>query len=518
VIAEYHFKLLNGHGIEHIETVLADRYDFIVEAPFFERWAFYDTFDWRLFNKSLILQQSGDDLVLRSLSNGEVLSTNNTTPIKLVRELPDSGLKSRLQPIIKARALFKLAESQTNASIYRILNKDEKTVARVVITKLFGIPDNNAPALATYLSLLPVRGYPRHARLLAKRLGKGEQPLALFPDIYRRTLEAAGQTPASYSAKLNLQLQPDMRSDEATKIILRRLLETMLANEDGIRADIDVEFLHEFRIAVRRTRSALSQIKGVFADDVTRQFKQDFRALGKLSNELRDLDVYLLAEPTFRAMLPEAMRDDIVPLFTFLQDKREQALNDVITGLDSEAYQRLLADWETFLNAHVVDGMDPGNSAVPIITLARKRIYKKYRRIVKDGNAILAHTEDDLLHALRLECKRLRYLLEFFVSLFPAKKMARMIKQLKRLQDNLGEFTDLTVQQAYLLSIADELPIDGKGGRKALVATGYVVETLDRKQQVVKDEFVMTFTTFASPAHQKQYRQLFAKKGKGGKA
>jgi CHAD domain-containing protein len=217
-------------------------------------------------------------------------------------------------------------------------------------------------------------------------------------------------------------------------------------------------------------------------------------------------------------MLPEAMRDDVVPLLVFLRDKREQALNDVITGLDSEAYHYFLADWETFLNAHVVNGVDFGNSAVPIINLSRKRIYKKYRRIVKDGKTILEHTEDELLHALRLECKRLRYLLEFFSSLFPPKKISRLIKQLKRLQDNLGEFTDLTVQQAYLLAIANELPIDGKGGRKALVATGFLVETLARRQQIVKDEFAATFTIFASPANRKLYRQLFADKGKRGKS
>jgi CHAD domain-containing protein len=256
----------------------------------------------------------------------------------------------------------------------------------------------------------------------------------------------------------------------------------------------------------------------VFADDVTRKFKQDFRTLGKLSNELRDLDVYLQAEPTFYSMLPEAMRDEVVPLFAFLRDKREQALNDVISGLDSEAYHRLLADWETFLNAHVVDGIDSGNAAVPIINLARKRIFKKYCRIVKDGNAILEHTEDDLLHALRLECKKLRYLLEFFASLFPPKKVSRLIKQLKRLQDNLGEFSDLTVQQEYLMAIADELPINGKGGRKALVATGFLVESLARRQQVVKEEFAATFTKFTSPANQKQFRLLFAGKGKRGKS
>lgn len=517
MIAEFHFNMKNSRRTADFEAVLANKYDFEVEGPIYQRWAFYDTFDWRLFNKSLLLQQSDSDLVLRSFASGKVLAAGSPPSIKFVRDLPDGALKSRLQSIIKDRALLKLAESQAQASIYRILNKDNKTVARLIFTELFASSDNDAPALATYLTLRPVRGYPRYARRLAKFLGESEQATAFYADVYRRTLEAAGQTPASYSNKLNLHLQPDMRSDEATKIILRRQLEAMHANEPGIREDIDTEFLHDFRIAVRRTRSALSQIKGVFADDVTRQFTQDFRVLGKLSNELRDLDVYLLAEPTYRSMLPAGMQDHITPLFTYLRNKREQALIDVNAGLDSEWYHRLLADWETFLNAHVADEREIGNAAVPIINLANRRIYKRYRRIVKDGNTILRHTEDELLHALRLECKKLRYLLEFFASLFPAKKVSRLIKQLRRLQDNLGEFTDLSVQQAYLLSIADELPVDGSGGRKALVATGYVVETLVRRQQNVRDEFAATFTTFASPAHQKQYRQLFADKDKKGK-
>ena len=43
-----------------------------------------------------------------------------------------------------------------------------------------------------------------------------------------------------------------------------RSLQTLRINEDGVRKDLDSEFLHDFRVAVRRTRSALSQIKGVF--------------------------------------------------------------------------------------------------------------------------------------------------------------------------------------------------------------------------------------------------------------
>ena len=78
----------------------------------------------------------------------------------------------------------------------------------------------------------------------------------------------------------------------------------MRQNEAGIRADWDTEFLHDFRVAIRRTRSALSQIKGVLPVDAVEHFKDAFRELGRSTNRLRDLDVYLLEEETYRAMLP----------------------------------------------------------------------------------------------------------------------------------------------------------------------------------------------------------------------
>jgi CHAD domain-containing protein len=311
-----------------------------------------------------------------------------------------------------------------------------------------------------------------------------------------------------------MSLKPDKRADETMKVIHRQLLETMRANESGIRMDIDIEFLHDFRIAVRRTRSALNQVKKVFPKEMTTRFKNDFRWLGRLSNDLRDLDVYLLAESNYQDMLPEAMREDVKPLFDYLRLRRAQALQEMVDNLDSQAYATLLTGWEAFLNKPIPEVDAAANAVAPIIDLARKRIYRKYRRIIEDGTYILTHTEDELLHALRLECKRLRYLLEFFASLFPTKNVARLIKQLKRLQDNLGDFTDLSVQQAYLMRLAKELPANDAESRGALMTTGFLVATLGERQQSVKADFAQTFNTFASLANQDQYHKLFAAKGK----
>jgi CHAD domain-containing protein len=361
------------------------------------------------------------------------------------------------------------------------------------------------PHLATYLSLRPVRGYPKYSRKLAKHLRRAGQATAMTEDLYRNALEGAGRKPGSYSGKLDLHLKPKKRSDRSAKVILRYLFEIMKANEAGIKADIDTEFLHDYRIAIRRTRSALSQIRNVFPADVTEHFKQEFRTLGQLTNQQRDLDVYLLSEGEFQARLPEAMREDIV------------ALEEVIEGLSSSEYDRALNEWEEFLNEPVPKKPAAAYAALPIVNLARKRIYKRYRRVIKDGEYILTHTQDELLHALRIECKKLRYLMEFFISLFPRKKMTRLIKQLKKLQDNLGDFNDLSVQQEYLMHMAEELPLDDPRSRKALVATGYLVENLGYKQKKVKANFADTFTEFASPANQALFRRLFATKGKKGK-
>jgi CHAD domain-containing protein len=301
-----------------------------------------------------------------------------------------------------------------------------------------------------------------------------------------------------------------MRSDKATKAILRFLVQVMRINEANIEKDLDTEFLHDFRVAIRRTRSALGQIKYVFPTKTTDRFKKDFAFVGKLSNELRDLDVYLLYEDKYKGMVPPILRDDIDPLFDHLRKKRSKALQKVIRGLNAKKYAKILKDWETFLNKSQRDSVTASNSKLPVIDLARNRIYKKYRNVVKVGSQVLENTEDEMLHVLRIHCKKLRYLMEFFSSLFPHKKINILIGQLKKLQDNLGDFNDLCVQREYLLNIIEELPIAHQQSKKTLAAIGSLIGALDSEKQTVKGAFAKTFTDFASLANQGLFRELFA--------
>ncbi|MBV5350427.1 CHAD domain-containing protein, partial [bacterium] len=51
---------------------------------------------------------------------------------------------------------------------------------------------------------------------------------------------------------------------EATGRIVRAMLELIAANFAGIVNDLDTEFLHDYRICLRKIRSLLSLVKGVY--------------------------------------------------------------------------------------------------------------------------------------------------------------------------------------------------------------------------------------------------------------
>ena len=322
-------------------------------------------------------------------------------------------------------------------------------------------------------------------------------------------MNLAGCVPGDYSSKLNLGLNHETSGRKATCEILQCLHDVMRQNEAGIRADWDTEFLHDFRVAIRRTRSALTQIKDVLPEDAVEHFKDAFRQLGRSTNRLRDLDVYLLEEETYRTMLPPSLQPGLDAVFSRLKSERRRALNDMVEVLDTPEYRGLMDSWTAFLQgAQSRGGKD---AAVPAIALARKFIFKRFKQVLKRGKAIGDHTPDEALHNLRIDCKKLRYLLEFFASFFPKDKMDKLIGYMKKLQDNLGDFNDLSVQQWELMTYLNEvLPRSRRADRLLCAAAiGGLIARLHDQQQGVRRKFASAFATFSGKKNVRLYRDLF---------
>jgi CHAD domain-containing protein len=489
---------------------LAGRYSIRKERSTSRRFSLFDTFDWRLFRRSLVLVASGNKMVLRKLNGRAILhSVEVSSPPVFSSDFPDGDLKEKLAPIVTVRAMEKLAEVDTRSTTYRVLRRDGKIVARLVCEESRLADANERPAFCTSFRLRPVRGAPGSFPTVRKPWGKDGPPGGKNGNIYREALKAAGRTPGDYSTKVTIPFDARMRSDEAVKIILRFLLQVVRINEARLAEDRDTEFLHDYRVAIRRTRSALRQMKQIFPVEVARRFRKDFAFIGKLSNDLRDLDVHLQNEGIYKAMLPPAQRDDIGPLFDYLRGKRAQVFREFLPHLETRRYKKIIQDWDLFLNRPGHDLSASPNAALPIGEVARKRIYKKYRRIFKNSNVMLKDTADDTLHLLRIECKELRYLLEYFSLLFPREKIHDLIGQLKKLQDVLGQYNDFRVQQQRLQALARELPRTVFRSKKTVAAIGTLVKTVEREKRKAKKAFAETFSDFASLSKQRFYRGLF---------
>ncbi len=158
---------------------------------------------------------------------------------------------------------------------------------------------------------------------------------------------------------------------------------------------------------------------------------------------------------------------------------------------------------------------DPGlaiNCDKAIIELAKEHIWKKYSKVIKLGRKIESNTPDEEVHSLRIEGKKLRYLLEFFASLFPEEDIKVIIKHLKMLQDNLGNFNDLYVQQESLKKFLSETDIGyDQSKQKTLAAAGGLISVLYQQQISVRKKFKENFNEFSDKETTSLFKSLFSK-------
>ncbi len=472
--------------------------------------AFLDTFDWRLFNRNLVLLKDQNRYHLYRLQDRETVASlslpRGTEPV-FSTDFPEGPLKEILQAHLSVRALLPLARARTRRQTMRVRNRNEKTVliatieqARLADAVRDGQPINT-------IVLRSIRGYEKHSRRLSRSLrDAGAEPQT--EDLFHAAVRASGRTPGGYTSKLNVVLEPNLTGAEAARQILEHLFRTIRCNEAGIKDDIDTEFLHDFRVGIRRTRSALSQIRFVFPDGRVARFRKDFSYLGRLTNRLRDLDVALLKQDAYRSLLPGYLRPRLDPLFESLRAERKGEHRRLAAALGCDRYLKIAADWEAFLKCPVA-AASPDNAEAPAIGLARRFIGKRYARVIESGTAINPSTPDAELHRLRIECKKLRYLLEFFVSLFPAGEIRLIVEHLKSLQDNLGDFNDLSVQQADLKEYLHALSAE-RTHPETFAAIGGLIGCLYREQQSVRAAFSKTFMEFNRSEVADTFRRLFA--------
>jgi CHAD domain-containing protein len=457
-----------------------------------------DTFDWRLHSAGISLEYVDDGPLIMQFPDGSRLQgpRANKWPA-LLHDLPAGRLRDALAPMVAPRALLSVVTVHRAVRESRVLNADEKTVARLVT--------ESADDGTSQLQVQPLRGYEVDGDRVARLLARVDGLAAATTTPYDDALAVAGRSPVDHEHDVAGQLRPQTPAPVAVANVLARFAAAIDDNVAGTIAAIDTEFLHDLRVAVRRTRSILKLAGDVLPAKLTEQFQPEFKWLGDLTTPVRDLDVYLLELDTMAARLASADPRDLDPFRSFLVRHRAAERRRLVRGLRSRRFGQTMSDWRTPLT-HVAEDGDGGGPTVA--ALARQRIERAFRNVVRRGKRIAADSPSEQVHELRKRCKELRYLLEVFRPLCADAPYRPLIKELKALQDTLGEFQDGEVQREAVREFAGLMMEQGAAPPATVLAMGELAAQLDAHQLNARAALVGRLQPFLAEENRARVKAL----------
>lgn len=480
---------------------------FEVGAPISTTRTVLDTFDGRLHAAGLRLElvDSPDPtLVLHDPRRGSVACLRSGNAPTWPSELPSGPFRDRIEAVTQERSLQAMLVYRAAVTTARRSDQRGKVTVAVELHDAPEVDAAPAPSdLEWVAEVLPVTGHADEVERVVTRLaGLGCE--LIDDDALAIVARAAAASIAGHQSSPTVPLDPGQDAFSAYRQVLANLADTIDANVDGTTAAVDPEFLHELRVAVRRTRSVLAQAKGVLPSDVRDRYREGFGWLGQVTGPPRDLDVYVLGWDGYVASLSAAEVVALDRVRAELDRRRSAAHRTLAKALRSAQARSMLSEWQRWLSDASLQG-DEGEHVGPVVA---KRIHRAQQQVLRAGREIHPESHPERLHDLRKDTKKLRYLLECFGSLFPAKPRKAFVNQLKALQENLGDHQDAEVHLAQLQELAVDLHRAKDVDSSVLLAMGRLSDHLDRRRQQERVDFAERFAAYDTKANRRALRDL----------
>ena len=467
--------------------------------------AFWDTFEWGLWFGGHLLYRCKDVFHLCSREDGWPGTEVCEEPAgerRFWKDFDTEPMRSLLERMLGLRGLAPVAEGTFRLRRCDLRNGMGKIVCRLEWTSV-SAGKRDTEELLRYCLVTPLLGYETEAARVVDHLTRlGARTSGYGP--VEVLLQHASRMPVTYTLRPAFGLEMATPAREAIRRIVRTILAIAERNLPGILDDLDTEFLHDYRICLRKIRSLLSLVKDVYPAGDTQRLRTILGDLARQTNRLRDLDVYLLARDEYLGLLPPELRPSLDTMFEDFSAAREREIRITTSTMRSTTNRRLLREIAEYFSDATPHELSPAANR-PVGPLAFRHIWKRYRKIRALASGIGAETPDEAVHRLRIECKKLRYLMEFFAELFPGEEGAEMLKSLRRLQNRLGEFNDASVQQRSLLHYWKE----NSSGAETALGLGGLVSILYQRQQQTRSLIVQALEAFCSGPTAAAFRQSF---------
>jgi CHAD domain-containing protein/CYTH domain-containing protein len=246
--------------------------------------------------------------------------------------------------------------------------------------------------------------------------------------------------------------------EEAVRRIALGLLDQIGETLPRLDDPTDSEALHDFRVGVRRLRSALRTWRGPLGKSAKKKDRDRLRTLQNETGGGRDAEVALEWLEGQSASLRPAHKFGFSWLVQRLEDRKRSAMAHVrsairtrFLAIDEKLRERLST---LTLTVHLDRDGPAETFATALATTARQQADEIARRLVQ----VASVDEAEALHDIRICGKRMRYLLEPAKGALP--EVAAVLKTCKKLQDLLGELNDGFVLRAELRQALEDAAVE----------------------------------------------------------
>lgn len=249
----------------------------------------------------------------------------------------------------------------------------------------------------------------------------------------------------------------EMTCAEAFRLACHSCLHDFIINMQALERPDRVEAVHQGRVALRRLRAALQLFKPLVEDENFQPLDDELKWISHVFGETRDLDVF--QDKCFEPAAKSGGNPGAAALARRTGAQRNRRRDELNAAVASLRLRRLLIDISAWLEE---GGWRRGERAQePLGLFARRRLGKALRKFVKRARN-LDKLDPAGRHKIRIRAKKLRYMAAFFKTaprlVAGRKSLRRLLGNLERMQDCLGELHDAQARAEFLMREIESLP------------------------------------------------------------
>ncbi len=331
---------------------------------------------------------------------------------------------------------------------------------------------------------------------LAERLPRKIELLPARCSKFERGLQTIG-VPDPPDATHPAPLAPTDRWVDLAFAHFRRQARVLRREERRAWEGLDPEGVHQMRVAMRRIRAALKAFEPVLPPRRVRGLNTELRWAGRALGAVRDLDVYHEALNRHLKTVSAGEARRLAPYRIYLNTVAQRRRRRLIATLGSRRFHRLRERLERFAERGPSQAATRRFRGLLISAAAGPAVERWLKRVLRGGRAIDGSATAEQMHALRIQSKQLRYLLEFVrmrgaAAGDPAR---RPIEEIKRLLDLMGIHQDAVVAARLARGFAETVAA-GPATRPLLAALERLAQVHEQQRRKQEELFSEVWNQF----------------------